>query len=245
MRRFSVYLVALAIGMSVPVQNAFAQGSSMPIIQIAPDFAMSNLNRELLERRDAQDGVDSALVPDAQSTPPADPTAFRFKSDRRRQKLNLQNLVERSRTVDPDGAARLEAIFASTDIMSLIGQSIAPLGFSTEDLADAYTVWWVSVYQASLGSTATPSHVSYRAVRRQSERVLLSSQFLIDATDAQKQELAEAYFIQAALTDSAVEEAQADPAYLEALKASVVSGAMASGLDLDSMVLTEEGFRSP
>lgn len=73
---------------------------------------------------------------------------------------------------------------------------------------------------------------------------MLSSTYLVNATEADKQQLAEAYLVQAALIDSSVEEMQSNPQHLDALKAAVRQGAMTSGLDLDRMVLTDAGFRS-
>jgi hypothetical protein len=62
------------------------------------------------------------------------------------------------------------------------------------------------------------------------------------ATDAQKQEYAEAMLIQAAMIDSSKEVYENDPQMMQQLSAAVAKGAKAMGLDLSKMELTENGF---
>lgn len=243
MRRCLTYAVALAVATGFSWQSVSAQDFSMPVIQIAPDFAMSNLNRELLDRRNAAGGQGDILAPDIGSSC-VDRLMLRFSADQGRRTENMQDFVNRVRGSDPEGAAQLEEIFASADVMGMIASAMTSVGLDANNVADAYTVWWISAYQASQGSVTTPIRARYQAVRQQSENALLSSTYLINATDADKQQLAEAYLVQAALVDSSVAEMQSTPQHLDALKAAVKQGAMTSGLDLDRMVLTDDGFRS-
>lgn len=62
------------------------------------------------------------------------------------------------------------------------------------------------------------------------------------ATDAQKQEFSEAYLVQAALIGGYVEAAESDIKQFKEVKAAIRQGAKASGLALDMMVLTDDGF---
>lgn len=234
MRRFLLHLFAFALFTGLLPHGAHAQDFT---IQIAPDFAMSNLNRELLDRRNTNQD------PNAQAPTLADESVLRFDVDPNRRAENLRGFVDRMRTSDPEGAARLEALLASTDVMGQIGNAMGSVGLDSNNVADAYAVWWISAYQASRGTTKTPSRQSYDAVRRQSINILLSTPSLINASQAEKQQLAEAHLIQAALIDSAVAELHSNPGHLDALKAAVAEGAMASGLDLNQMDLTAEGFR--
>ena len=61
---------------------------------------------------------------------------------------------------------------------------------------------------------------------------------------AQKQEMAEAMLIQAALIDSSAQVYADDDNLKQQLATAVKKGAKASGLDLDAMTLTEGGFVS-
>lgn len=234
MRRFSFYIIALALIAASWTQGTYAQNLT---IQIAPDFAMSNLNRELLDRRNKNQN------PDAQAPALADEAALRFEIDPDRRAENLHGFVARTREIDPAGAARLNAILASADVMGLITSAMNSVGLEANNVADAYTVWWISAYQGSQGVTDTPSRRTYQAVRLQSANTLLSTPSLVNASHAEKQQLAEAYLLQAALIDSAVSELQSSPAHLDALKSAVAEGAMTSGLNLTLLELTANGFQ--
>jgi hypothetical protein len=64
---------------------------------------------------------------------------------------------------------------------------------------------------------------------------MLSTPALLAKTDAQKQELAEAMFIQSALIPVFIESTKSDPVQL-------AQGAKGFGLDLDKINLTSQGF---
>lgn len=65
---------------------------------------------------------------------------------------------------------------------------------------------------------------------------------LATPSDAQKQELAEAFMVQALLIRAACEQAQRDAGKLRQIAAAVCTAARALGLDVDAMTLTEAGF---
>ncbi|WP_195822589.1 DUF6683 family protein [Roseobacter sp. MH60115] len=226
----------------VSPRTGSAQDFSMPMIQIAPDFAMSNLNRELLDRRNAAQNDDNTNTSNAPAPLQLDRSVLRFTPDQGRRAENMQGFLSQIRESDPEGAAKLEAIFASADVMTMIADAMTSMGMDANNVADAYAVWWISSYQASQGSAKTPPRRQYQAVRQQSEGALLSSKAMASASEAEKQQFAEAYLLQAALIDSGVQEMQPNPAQLDALKTAVKKGALASGLDLDRMILTDKGF---
>ncbi|WP_299631867.1 DUF6683 family protein [uncultured Roseobacter sp.] len=244
MRRHPIHLIAAAAIIGLSAQTVPAQDFSMPVIQVAPNFAMSNLNRELLDRRNAEGAQGNVLSSDGQALPGLDKSVLKFTANSGRRTDNFNSFVERIRETDPAGAARLQTLFATSDVMGMIAGAMASMGLDANNVADAYTVWWISAYQASQGSGDTPSRTRYQAVRRQAENALLSSRSLTSASEAEKQQFAEAYLIQAALIDSAVQEMQANPQHLDSLKAAVAQGAMKSGLDLERMILTDNGFRA-
>lgn len=178
----------------------------------------------------------------ARASPAPAPAAFRFQATPEQRKRNLQQFVEKTRAVDPAGAGQLEALFAGNDVIALIGRGIAPYGLRVDDLADAYTVYWVSAWMASRGQAGENDKGQVAAVRRQSAAAMAAVPALKTATDAQRQEFAEALLVQAMLLDASVGQAQADPAKLEQVKAAARQGARASGLDLDAFELTPAGF---
>jgi len=155
---------------------------------------------------------------------------------------NLQNIADKTRATDPAQADKMEALFASTDIMGLMGDAMQSVGLSRNNAADAFAVYWVSAWQAANGRTDTPNADTFKAVAVQAARGLSQSQQFKAANDRQKQEMAEALMLQAALIDGSIDEAASDRTKQKAVAKAVLQGAKASGLELDKMTLTEEGF---
>jgi hypothetical protein len=155
---------------------------------------------------------------------------------------NFSAFVSKTRKQDPSGASQMEKLFAATDVIVTIGQALAPVGLRIDNVADAYTVYWMSAWQASVGSTATPSRAQVTKVKQQVTQALLVTPEITGASNAQKQEFAEALLVQTALIDASMEQAAGDGNQKRAIATAVRKGASAMGLDLDAMTLTEDGF---
>jgi hypothetical protein len=169
--------------------------------------------------------------------------ALSFKVSNGVTQRNLANFANKTRATDPEGAAKMEAMFASVDIIAEIGKNIAPYGLKTNNVADAYAVYWINAWEASRGIVGSQeTRQRAQAVRTQASNAMAAVPALATATDAQKQEFAEALLIQAGMIALTAEAAVNDPAQLRAVGAAVAKGAKAMGLDLDTMDLTEDGF---
>ncbi|MBP2297929.1 DUF6683 family protein [Azospirillum picis] len=174
--------------------------------------------------------------------PPPDVSALRYTPSKARRSANLSAFVERTRAVDPNGAADLQRLFADGDIIEKIAALIAPHGLRVDNLADAYALWWVTAWQATRGDNDTLGHDVMAAVRAQAARALNDAGGPARASDAQKQELAEALLVQTALIDGAVEQAKGNPVRMRQVRAAVSNGAQRMGLDMARMELTGGGF---
>ncbi len=192
-------------------------------------------------------GASSSLI--AKAAPntngvPASARQLSYKPSQANRRANYANIVAKTRRTDPAGAAKMQELFASTDVVAQIDQAIRPSGLRADNVADAYAVWWITaweaVHQRDMGSSARMS----QAVKNQAANALLSTPQFASTTNAQKQEMAEAFLIQAALIDASEEVFARDPAQLKALSKAVNQGAMAMAPDLDltKMTLTQDGF---
>ncbi len=170
-------------------------------------------------------------------------TLLTFKVSSTVRRRNLAQFVAKTRKTDPEGAAKMERLFASTDVIGQISKAIAPYGLRTNNVADAYAVYWTNAWLGSQGRNDDFSRTQMIAVRNQAEKALLATLPFQSATDAQKQELAEAMLVQAALIGSFLESAKSDPALMAKVKVAITQGARGMGLDLDRMTLTPQGFR--
>ncbi|MGL5837642.1 MAG: DUF6683 family protein [Sphingorhabdus sp.] len=160
-----------------------------------------------------------------------------------RTRANLQTFVSKTRATDPATATQMERLFASTDVIGAIGSAMQGVGLNKNNAADAFAVYWIAAWQASVGEIETASPAAYQAVAAQAASGLSQSPEFAAATDAQKQEMAEALMVQMAMIDAHKEDAAGSSAKSKALAKAVTKGAAAYGLELGNMVLTEEGFR--
>jgi hypothetical protein len=171
------------------------------------------------------------------------PTAFLFNSSSARTRTNLLKFVEQTRATDPTGAAKMQALFASTDIIGMIDQEMQQkFGMRANNVADAYAVWWVSAWMGSRGRTDDASPGQMAMVKRQASNALAATREFAAATDAGKQEMAEAMLVQTMMIQATVDTYKSDPAMLAKTRAAIAKGASGMGLDLSKMTLTDQGF---
>ena len=109
---------------------------------------------------------------------------------------------------------------------------------------DAYALYWVSAWQAAQGDTSTPDRATMQAVRQQAAEALGATPDFANASNANKQQLAEACLVQAMLV-GAMQDKYGDDADMKAKVGDAVrKGAKGMGLDLDAVTLTKNGFVS-
>jgi hypothetical protein len=175
--------------------------------------------------------------------PGTKPVSLSFRYSAARRQENVRSFVQKTRGFDAEGAAKMAQLFASTDVIGQIAAGISPYGLRTDNVADAYTVYWINAWEAARGiAGGAESRSRAQAVKAQVASALLTTQEMANATDAQKQEFAEALLVQAAMINAQMDVAAGDPAQLKAVGRAVRQGAKAMGLDLDTMTLTENGF---
>ena len=244
-----------ALILIVRVNPAFAQFDSIAEnynnlavsnTDIAIRSAMNNNVMQSFARRPTTDRSNRSFAPQSitggTGNSQIDPTVLRYTASIPRRRSNLTEFVNRLRSADPQGAAALEKLLASRDLVAEVGQGITHYGLRADNVADAYAVWWTQSWQAAHGDTSDPSRAAMQAVKAQAVRGIGSTPVFTNATDAMKQEFAETLLLQAALTSSYVDTYKNDPAMMRKMGEAVRKGAKASGLDLDSMTLTENGF---
>jgi hypothetical protein len=187
---------------------------------------------------------ESATHPQARErVTPAPAAGLRYMPSMARRRANLAMFVERSRKRDPGGAALLQKEIASSDVMAKMEHQLAELGMRSDNVADAYAAWWLNAWLASRQRSDTPTVSQIAAVRVQAARAMASAG-VTRASDAVKQEMAEANLLQAMLIGSYIERGRGNRDLARRLAAAVREGARLSGLNLDAMDLTESGFRS-
>lgn len=173
---------------------------------------------------------------------PAPAVRLTYKPSMERRRANFAQFVAKTRKKDPEGAALLEKELARSDVIAKMGQALSGYGMRTDNVADAYAAWWLNAWLASRQRTDTPPARQIAAVRAQAARAMSTLPEMANASDAVKQEIAEANLVQTALIGAYLEHAKNDPALLRKIASAVRQGARNSGLNLDGMELTDDGF---
>jgi hypothetical protein len=227
---------------------AIAVSASQVNAQFVPDFqpTMSWSDTALLNvgaMTNQYYGTSKGAPDEEANMKPVRPATLIYSSSTSRTRANLARFVEKTRATDPTGAAKMAEIFASADIIAVIDQKMQQTyGMRANNVADAYAVWWVSAWMGSKGRSddATPGQMAM--VKRQATNALAATPEFASATDAGKQELAEALLVQAALIGDTIDTYASDPAMLAKARAAIAKGASGMGLDLSKMILTDQGF---
>jgi len=241
-----VLVFALAFGVSLPQAAQAQQMGMVPILSTAThtdplSTVLSQQSRAQADRgRPTGSNITGRRM--QRDLPPSDLTVLRYAPSKARRATNLAAFVQKTRVTDPKGAADLQKLFAEGDFIEKISALVAPQGLHIDNVADAYTLWWITAWQAAHGSNETPSRAILAAVRQQAASAVAATGEIAHASDAQKQELAEALWVQSALIDGAVEQAKRDPSRLRAVGDAVRKGAKGMGLNLDAIDLTSQGF---
>lgn len=231
-------LLSLSTATAAPAQvDSFAG-------PLSPGNFWSTMQMDPISQAARQAQEQQAARARGQGATPAvpNPATLGFTPSPERRKANFAAFVEKTRAVNPAGASALQSMFASTDIIAKIGEELKPVGLRTDNLADAYTVWWVNCWSAVHGDFSSPDRATADAVKAQASRALLSTNQLGQASDAQKQEFAEALLIQALLVDASLQQAKGKPDQMKAVASAANQGAKGMGLDMTTMRLTPKGF---
>jgi len=93
----------------------------------------------------------------------------------------------------------LEKQLAASDPIDTLGRALSAYGVRTDNVADAYAIWWLNAWLASRQRNDTPPARQIAAVRVQAARAMAAVPEIATASNAVKQEVAEASLIQAAL----------------------------------------------
>ncbi|QAY78094.1 hypothetical protein [Sphingosinicella sp. BN140058] len=136
----------MAFGLALVAAPGVAQAQMIgPMLYEGPRIAL----QDHAERFSPDAGASQA-----RRRPAISPTALRYTPSMARRVANLAGFVSKTRAVDPAGAADLERMFADGDFIEKIGAALAPYGMRVDNLADAYTVYWISAWQATRGTNA-------------------------------------------------------------------------------------------
>ena len=244
-RALAVLVALLAVAPGASAQTYGVGGMTYPVLNPWPSSGTPSrgvparrAETPAATRRPSNRGTGRAARPAVVSD-----QALTFRPSLARRRVTLAGFVEQMRAIDPAGADQLQAAFASTDFIVQMGVVLASYGLTTTSIADAYTIWLMNAWDVAQGTNREFSRAQVQAVRAQVAAGFRATPSVVALSDAEKQEAAETYLVQAALIPASLESAAGNPAMVRQVRETVRAGALAAGIDLDLMDLTDEGFQ--
>jgi hypothetical protein len=159
-----------------------------------------------------------------------------------RTRVNLNALAEKLKSSDPANGAQMMQLFATTDVISPVSAVITRFGLQKNNVAHAYALYWVVYWGLANNVHDTPSQRALQAVARQAERGFAANPEFAMMDDAAKQQAAEELMALTAIMDATSEQTKSNPELAVQTQRAALRGSRASGLKLDQMTLTEDGF---
>ena len=233
----AVLLFSLGCGFS---QSAYAQYIGAWDFNTAfngADYMANDINTRMMEEVIEGDTSLNNVQPQQQKS---ESLTYNISKSLRRE--NIGRFVSAMKKADASNGATIEKLFGGGAIIDQVDQMMRPMGLRADNVADAYTLWWVVAWHAANEKQGDPNPAIMSAVKSQASNALSATQQFSSASNAVKQEMAESLLIQAVMIDSHIDAAVGKPSDQAALAKAVNQGAKKMGLDLTTMDLTEQGF---
>lgn len=234
--RLSKWVLSLAL-FAIPASLAMAQsyGAGMGI-----GLNFGNLHMNNLLSSTVADQVDE------EPTNATNQVAILYTASKSRRTATLTKIVNDFSRLNPEQATFIKGMLlgdGSGDVIERMAPLISVYGFRVDNLADAYSIFWITAWQASRGNfDSQSSHEQAQAVKKQVAAAFTSAPQMGKVSDADKQAYAEALLVQATIVSINVGRAKADPSAVPKFREDVREMAEALGVDVDSMDLTPTGF---
>ena len=144
----------------------------------------------------------------------------------------------------PEDAAQLRTKLANGTLRAAATKYLSGYGMSPNNVVDTTALYLASAWFASRASAGDPPPAQMKGLRRQVALTFATMPRLMGASNAAKQELAEANIIQSVIAGSLANQAASDPKIAGSVRASVVRAVRDMyQLDLTQLNLTAQGLR--
>jgi hypothetical protein len=165
-----------------------------------------------------------------------------YTPNKSRSRANLQALGQRITKSDPANGSQAEQLFAANDVIGAVQGVMDQYGLQKNNVAHAYALYWILSWGLANNVHDAPSERAVQAVAAQAERGFAANAEFAKLDNAAKQAAAEELMALTAIFDATSEQAKSDPALAAQVAKASLEGSRKSGLELDKMTLTEEGF---
>jgi hypothetical protein len=166
-----------------------------------------------------------------------------YSPNKSRTRANLSAMAQRMKASDPNNAAQMDQLFSSSDVVGSVERVMDNLGLQRNNIAHAYAVYWVTYWGLANKVYDAPSSGAMQAVARQAANGFTANPEFAKMDNAKKQQVAEELMALAAIMDATSERVKSYPELAAQAAKAALRGSKTSGLGLEKIILTEEGFR--
>lgn len=180
----------------------------------------------------------------AAATATVDPARFAFRPDPAVRQQVYARAIAHARQLSPSDAPEIRRVLLSGSMHRDAANYLARYGMSADNLADTLTLHLAVAWFATRANGGDPSRAQMLSLRRQVAAALASTPEFVRASNATKQEVAEANLIQASLNGTIANAAAKDPRLAPAARQAVARDVMSSyQINLLKLNLTPQGLR--
>lgn len=248
-RLFATILFGLLLSVS-PASAQYTPGSFMYFDHLANNTAVNIglLGKQKYHDDDEEEDKQQVLkrLLEKSNKQPAravKPTDFVFPVSQPARTATLNAIVDGLSKDNPAARGELQAALIDQNIFAVLDTAIQKYGLRTNNLADAYTLYWISSWEAthnSMQGESSPAQV--KAVKAQVVGFLSNVDALPTMKVTDKQQLSDTLLVNVVLLEMIGESAKANPQFQQLRSQAGRSGAAAFGLLVDGVTLTESGF---
>jgi hypothetical protein len=113
----------------------YGGGWAVPSLDTALSIGRDAVNRSIFDQQicsECSSTENSNSTSGSESEPVLSSAHLTFQVSASRREQNLSQFIEKTRATDPQGAAQMAQLFASTDVIDVIGNDIAPYGLRVD-----------------------------------------------------------------------------------------------------------------
>jgi hypothetical protein len=228
---FGIALSLLSISAGADAQYTYTPPVYTPLKAITSDVSHQGVMSSMKSNND-NDTASAAIGT----------TNMRYTPSKSRTLSNLQALAGKLQSADPTNGVKAKQLFASSNVIGAVQGVMSQLGLEKNNIAHAYALYWVVYWGLANNEHSTPSATAVQAVARQAERGFAANAEFSVMDNAEKQQAAEELMALTAIMDASSELAKSKPSLARQMAEAAMEGSRRSGLELDKITLTEDGF---
>jgi hypothetical protein len=201
---------------------------------------IGSFNPDYLDKEARVDQIRRVQKRRLESPPP--PVSLTFKPSQARRQQSISDFLKRVRAINPSAEETIRLQLSQADIFSFLQTQLSPLGFDINNVADAYSVYWISLWEASNGLVRPSNATEMAAVKAQVTKIMESAPQFSALNPLDKQAYSDDLYLTAIMLGASLEAVKNDKKQLMEYAAKIKKQANAQGFEIDSLTLTEDGF---